>query len=89
VERGQITGGINRDDWLAALGDIERVDDQSALTVREFAKVFGYAERTARKRLDVLVESGKATVTSKRVPRAASGPHYVTAYKLVERKRKK
>ena len=59
---------ITRDDWLTALneaGYTVDVDDQSAVTIGEFAEMFQVTTSTAQSRLDALVKAGKATVTQK------------------------
>ena len=53
--------GISRDEWLKALQEvgIERENDPDALTIDEFAAMFGMARTTAQHRLERLVAAGK------------------------------
>lgn len=60
---------INRDEWLKALdaagleGGAE--DDRDAVTVNEFAAMFGLTRGTAERRLQGLAKARKATRTRK------------------------
>lgn len=60
--------GINRDEWLKAMQDVglrSETDDQSALTIDEFAELFQLPRTTAQHRLQALVSKGKAVETTK------------------------
>lgn len=71
---------ITRDEWLKALeeaGVNALSDDQGALTVAEFAAMFGICRTAAVRRLEHLCAAGKATRTQKRVAKT-----YAVAYRL-------
>jgi hypothetical protein len=60
----------------------DRIDnDPSVFTTREFAEKFGLSDRTARARLQVLLEAGKLE-TTRAVRRTVRGVAAVIAYKL-------
>ena len=76
---------INRDEWLAALteaGVHSMVDDQDAVTVNEFAAMFGKPLGTARSQLISLEKAGKAIRTTKREKSAYGRWIWYVAYKL-------
>lgn len=76
--------GISRDDWLRALDEAVQADgdlDPDALTVLEFAQMCGIPSTTARRRLDLMVEHGKAERVRKR---SAGRIVTVTAYRLMK-----
>lgn len=58
---------ITRDDWLKALDDagITGENDESALTVNEYAEMMGVSRCTAFSQLQRLVRLGKAAKTYK------------------------
>lgn len=58
---------ITRDEWLAALGEADRVYDDRAETLAEIAFGCKIPRRTASERLAVLLRSGGATKVFKRV----------------------
>jgi hypothetical protein len=74
--------GINRDEWLAALGETLQVPDPDAVTVSEFAKMLDISGHMARLKLQRLVKEQKATVTVKDRIGADGRRIRVTAYRL-------
>lgn len=75
---------INRDEWLKALGDagLAGESDESAVTVNEFAEMFGIPRTTATGHLNILVRTGKAVRTQKHGT-TAGGKHILfVAYRL-------
>lgn len=78
---------ISRDEWLKALGEAgihDDVDDQDALTILEFAAMFGIDRQAAECRLKKLVKVGKATRTTKRGHRADGRTFSFVAFRLVQ-----
>jgi DNA-binding IclR family transcriptional regulator len=75
---------INRDDWLEALGHSIAPPDPDAVTVAEFAAMFGLALATASRRLKALVAEGKAQQTYKIVPRMGGVGYRSPAFRLVK-----
>ena len=59
--------GIARDEWLKALNEAGLVheNDTEAVTVAEFAEMFGVDRQTADRQLQRLAQAGKATKTRK------------------------
>ena len=81
-----MNSGISRDDWLKALAESSQLDltenDPGALTVTEFAAMFGVTRNTAAKRLSLLETAGRATRTTK-VGHGSDGRIFRTiAYRL-------
>jgi hypothetical protein len=58
---------ISRDEWLKALSDAGAgiQDDPSAITIAEFAQMFGLNWQAASRRLRLLVSKGQAIETRK------------------------
>jgi hypothetical protein len=85
MESRPITGGINRDEWLKALGEagVSFTDDQAALTLMEFAAMIGVPRTTAQYQLTKLVTAGKAVLTQKRGPNTAGRVITQRAYRLL------
>ncbi len=83
--------GISRDEWLTALKDaeIEPEHDADAVTIHEFAAMFGLKMGAAKHRLETLVELGKATRTRKRQPSVSGRMIGYIAYRLREPKPQK
>lgn len=87
--------GIDRDVWLKALADTgfdPAEDDQDALTLGEFAAMFGMKTTTASGRLEQLVASGAATRTKKWTTNGRGHRLHLRAYRLapkVEKARRK
>lgn len=78
---------INRDEWLKALTDAgchSDEDDQQALTIREFATMFGMGRMAAEIRLKRLVDAGKATETKKWAATPDGRRRHLKAYRLIE-----
>lgn len=76
---------ITRDDWLAALEETRanEVDrDPSLLSYDEFASLMGIARATAVKRLNELVEAGRAVRSVKRILAPDGRIRAVVAYRL-------
>jgi hypothetical protein len=74
---------ITRDDWLAALHDMDgQSDDPEALSVREFAAALGFGRSAAMRRLAWLVKEGKAVQVVKLVCRPDGGRVRVPAFRL-------
>jgi len=63
------SSGISFDAWTVALeqAGVSMVDDQTAITVGEFAEQFDLTILTASRRLKNLVRLGKARRTTKRM----------------------
>lgn len=64
-----MSASISRDEWLKALHDAgyrDDEDDPNAVTVAEFAAMFGLTRTVAERRLKALEERGTATRTAKR-----------------------
>ena len=83
---------ITRDEWLRAMeaANVETVlSDDSALTAKEFADMFGIDRQAANRRLKKLEAAGKATLTSKMAPDSAGKRVYWKAWKLVDETPKK
>ena len=77
---------ITRDEWLKALAEIglSSEHDAEAITIGEFAALFGVPIGTARHRLNRLVAAGKATRTRKNgVSRYGRATAFV-AYRLAK-----
>ena len=81
---------ISRDDWLKAISDIgyDIVDDQSAVTIREYAEMMKLPLATAAGHLRSLERHGRATKTTKRCAASSGRMLMHVAYKLVELKKK-
>ena len=75
---------INREEWLAALKDagLHHDDDPNSLTVAEFADMMGLKRTSANRRLQQLVDVGKAATTKKRISDSQGRVVVVTAYRL-------
>lgn len=78
------SSGINRDEWLKALNDAGLMEqgDPNALTVTEFAAMFDLKPTSAKRRLAILVESGRAKQTRKRIQDSSGRMVVVNAYRL-------
>ena len=76
--------GINRDDWLKALADVDALspDNADAVTVREFMATFHVAKDAAQRRLNALVNAGKATKVQKLYVDASQRHQRIPAYRL-------
>lgn len=81
------SSGITRDDWLKALGEtnIGGEDAPDAVTVAEFAEMFGISCNPARLRLKRLERLGKAIKLKKRNMRTDGRAQVVTAWRLVKK----
>jgi hypothetical protein len=81
---------ITRDDWLRALSDANEsvADDPEAITIGEFAQMFGLKQCVAAYRLRNLHNKGRALRTSKRGFDGAGRYKTLTAYRLVEQDKK-
>lgn len=75
---------ITRDEWLAAVRELEPANDQDALTVNELAAMLGIKITATRERLRKLLTEGKAIRTSKLVTDATGRSQSVLAYRLVK-----
>ena len=77
--------GITREEWLAAIheNDEEITQDESALTVREFAELAGREEKKARRMLMDWEAQGKAQSCHKLVIRSDGQRRRVQAYRLL------
>ena len=84
---------INRDEWLKALKDAgyedPGVDDQSAITIAEFAAMMNIPEATASNQLRALVARGKAERTQKRQMNTYGRRVSYVAYRLTTETRAK
>ena len=78
---------ITHADWQKALADLNEgeVDtDPSVLTTAELQVVWNMPERTATRKIKLLVENGYASPTKKRIRRVNGSIALVGAYKLKE-----
>lgn len=80
--------GINRDDWLNALGEAEDTFDPTAMTREELASLLGIGPTAMKERIRRLLAEGKVTISRKRVTDSTGRRAVVPAYVLVKRKRK-
>lgn len=82
----QAAPAINRDAWLAALKDVSQVEvaDEypDAITVVEFAALTGLGRDQANRRLQQMVERGRAERVRKRQVCSDGGVRPVPAYRL-------
>ena len=76
------SSGISRDDWLKAVQDVQVpiVDDQHALTTREFGEMMGCSHETAQRKLVKLVALGRVRRTTKLIARNTGARMPVSAY---------
>lgn len=86
-----MSSGISRDDWMRALAEAGYQDehDEQAVTIAEFAAMFGLKRTTAQERLVALVAAGKATSTRKRGINAAGRQVRFRAYRLADQPKAK
>lgn len=76
---------INRDEWLAAVREVEGVEiDQAASSLRELGELFGLKKDATRKRVEAMVAQGRAVQVFKRVPKSGGSSATVPAYRLVK-----
>jgi hypothetical protein len=80
---------ITHDEWRAALADAEGPSDPNALSVGECVTQFGMERSAARRLMDKLVATGKATKTHKIVADVSGRRQRVPAYRLVKAQSKK
>lgn len=80
--------GINRDEWLAAVRELEPVNDQDALTITELAALLGTKVTATRERMSKMLAEGKATRTTKLVSDNYGRSQSVPAYRLVKATKK-
>ena len=78
--------GITRDEWLKALTEADEAvaDDRGAVTIAEFAAMFGLRSHVASYRLRNMMLKGRAVRTSKRGYDGAGRLKTLAAYRLVE-----
>jgi hypothetical protein len=70
---------INRDEWIAALGEAIKPTDPDALTIAEMAALFHVGRQGAYLRMARLIEEGRARQTWKFI-----GRRRVVAYVLIK-----
>lgn len=76
--------GIDRDAWLAAIGDPVVVDPE-AITTQEFASLLGISFRNAQRRMQELIAAGKAGVGPPRPTKDVAGRRTkIPTYKLIK-----
>lgn len=81
---------INRDEWLEALGEANRPeDDPTALTAQELGKLLKLKSYAAMRRGERLVEEGKATEVTKLVNLTNGSWRRVRAFRLLAKKKAK
>lgn len=82
---------INRDEWLQALTEAGYTDehDEQAVTLMEFAAMFGICRTTAQCRLAALVAAGKASITHKWATNTRGARIQFRAYRLADRRAKR
>lgn len=82
---------ILRDEWIKALeeADMGVSDDPDAITVVEFAAMTGLKREAAKRRLEALVDAGKATRTFKWAMNGYGRRHRCQAYKLTRTGKKR
>lgn len=75
---------ISRDEWLKALTDVCGTfeNDQEAVTILEFAAMFGLERQAAVRRLEAMVAAGKARRTKKVVRDDYGRTRSYIAYRL-------
>lgn len=73
---------IDRDEWLAALGNAAIPTDEDALTIHEVARAFGIAHHTAYRRVRDLLAQGRAVQVFKTIARVDGYARRVPAYRL-------
>jgi predicted transcriptional regulator len=78
---------ITRDDWLKALTEAQAAplpDDPTVLTLRELGELLKLSREQASRKVQFLVEAGKAERTTKLIRRAGDMyPRKVNAYRLL------
>ena len=81
-----MSAGISRDEWMKALTEAglhDQEDDQAAVTVTEFAAMFGIHRLRAARQLEALAKAGKAHKTYKRTRTPDGGRTFrYIAYRL-------
>lgn len=77
---------ISRDEWIKALEDanLTITDDPDAITVAEFAAMFGLPHATAARKLKALEAAGKAQRTTKRAPASDGRMMTCNGYRLLK-----
>lgn len=82
------TIGIGRDEWLKAMEDagmlVEKAVDPEAVTIAEFATLFGMPTEAAGRKLRALARAGKATRAQKWATGSDGRRYLTTAYRLVK-----
>lgn len=73
---------ITRDDWLAALKEVEPPSDPDSLAAFELAVIWGCSPKVAGRRAKALVAAGRAVLTRK-CANAGGSFQTVPAYKLL------
>jgi hypothetical protein len=87
-----MSSGISRDDWMRAMESIgvqSLEDDQSAITIIEFAAMIGAKRDVAKRRLEALVAAGAAVATYKFAPRTDGKRFQMRAFRLVDKAKRK
>jgi hypothetical protein len=78
-----ISSGINRDEWLEALGDSAAPNDPDSLSIAEIGKLFNIDRQTAARRVAELLKGGKAVSTFKQITNSSGYVRRVPSYRLV------
>ena len=81
-----MSDGISRDEWLKALSEagLPMENDESALTLLEFAELCNIPRTTAQGYLAKLVKAGKASPTWKMKATSSGAMIRHRAYRLVQ-----
>jgi len=74
---------IDRDAWLAAIGEAVVPDDPNALTSRELGEMLGLERTATQRRIKELLQAKKIEVVSKRVTGSSGAAARVPAYRLI------
>ena len=78
---------INRDKWIAAIEEAERVESEpDAITVREYKILAKCGKDKARARLEAMCAAGRARRVTKVILGSNGAPQHVNAYVLVDQR---
>jgi predicted transcriptional regulator len=81
--------GINRDEWLAAVAEVEGVSDPDAITRDELGVLLGLSKSATKERIVKLLADGLVQRSRKRVTNNAGHLQWIPAYRLMKAPKKK